>query len=173
VDGFEALGREQRSLKAFYTAGQSPPTCGCQLIINLPFGIGCLGSTLFRGGRALQAFGDAIAKVLEHPTFPRLNAQGDFAAKRERRPAPVGEPSTSKGQRTPTTHQSCQSRTLVHGTKSITCEKSVRPTFTVRPPIGKIGHPTDGFANLSSNRHQTKSATTRCYTTPIQHPPRA
>jgi hypothetical protein len=88
VDGFEALGREQRSLKAFYTAGQSPPTCGCQLIINLPFGIGCLGSTLFRGGRALQAFGDAIAKVLEHPTFPRLNAQGDFAAKGERRPAP-------------------------------------------------------------------------------------
>ena len=79
VDGFEALGREQRSLKAFYTAGQSAPTCGCQLIINLPFGIGCLGSTLFRGGRALQAFGDAIAKVLEHPTFPRLNVQGDFA----------------------------------------------------------------------------------------------
>src|ERR1700685_2271131 len=31
---------------------------------------------------------------------------------------------------------------LVHGTKSITCENSVRPTFTVRPPIGKIGHPT-------------------------------
>jgi hypothetical protein len=27
-------------------------------------------------------------------------------------------------------------------TKSITCENSVRPTFTVRPPIGKIGHPT-------------------------------
>jgi hypothetical protein len=79
VDGFEALCREQRSLKAFYTAGQSAPTCGCQLIINLPFGIGCLGSTLFRGGRALQAFGDAIAKVLEHPTFPRLNVQSDFA----------------------------------------------------------------------------------------------
>jgi hypothetical protein len=72
VDGFEALGREQRSLKAFYTAGQSAPTCGCQLIINSPFGIGCLGSTLFRGGRALQAFGDAIAKVLEHLSFPRL-----------------------------------------------------------------------------------------------------
>jgi hypothetical protein len=27
---------------------------------------------------------------------------------------------------------------LVHGTKSMTCEKSVRPVFTVMPPIGKI-----------------------------------
>src|SRR5260370_5153923 len=33
--------------------------------------------------------------------------------------------------------------------------------------------PYRGFANLRSNRHQTKSATTRCYTTPIQHTPRA
>src|ERR1700685_1620968 len=31
---------------------------------------------------------------------------------------------------------------LVHGTKSITCENIVLPTFTVRPPIVKIGHPT-------------------------------
>src|SRR5580658_1990082 len=31
---------------------------------------------------------------------------------------------------------------LAHGTKSMTCENSVRPRFTVMPPIGKIGQPT-------------------------------
>src|ERR1700735_767984 len=31
---------------------------------------------------------------------------------------------------------------LAHGTKSMTCENSVRPRFTVMPPIGKIVQPT-------------------------------
>jgi hypothetical protein len=47
---------------------------------------------------------------------------------------------------------------LVHGTKSMTCENSVRPKFTAALPIDKNWENYRGFVKLRSNRHQIKSA---------------
>jgi hypothetical protein len=57
---------------------------------------------------------------------------------------------------------------LVHGTNSMSCENSVRPRFTAKPPIRKIGQPTAKTARPTSNRPQIKRASTRCSTMPIQ-----
>ena len=51
---------------------------------------------------------------------------------------------------------------LVHGTKSMTCENSVRPKFTATPPDQKNRENYRKIIKPSSNRHQTKTALTYC-----------
>src|SRR5271167_623580 len=51
---------------------------------------------------------------------------------------------------------------LVHGTKSITCANSVRPTFTVKPPDP---HERENYIQIikpASNRHQAYLGATHC-----------
>ena len=51
----------------------------------------------------------------------------------------------------------------------MTCEKSVRPVFTVMPPIGKIEEFTAQTVLPSSNRHQAYLGANHCPENEIPH----